>query len=50
MQNIYLTLYDCYNESLIKIAIDEMYLRHNTHVVYVTSYDYFYNTFLFFRL
>jgi len=47
MPNIYLTLYDCHIESLINIDIDEMYLWHDTHVVYVTTYDYFYNTFQF---
>jgi len=45
MPNIYLTLYDCHIKSLINIGIDEMYLWHDTHVVYVTTYDYFYNTF-----
>jgi len=36
--------YGCHNEFLVKIAIDEMYLWHDTHVVYVTTSDYFYNT------
>jgi len=47
MPNIYHTLYDCHNESLIDISIDEMCLWHDTHVVYVTTDDFFYNTIQF---